>query len=109
MPRPESGFSCVIEETHHKEKKDAPSGTAKALKEIVESLGFTDVPIHSTRGGTVVGIHRVRFLGDGEEICLEHNAGDRRLFARGALIAAISLYKKEKAGLYTLEDLLENN
>ncbi|MCA9516056.1 MAG: 4-hydroxy-tetrahydrodipicolinate reductase, partial [Myxococcales bacterium] len=93
---------------HHRHKVDAPSGTALALAErvaaargwalpevarhgrhgLVGARAGAELGIHAVRGGSVVGEHRVLFLGDGEEVVLEHRALDRDIFARGALRAA---------------------
>ncbi len=111
-----------IVETHHRQKKDAPSGTALSLAESVMqatkrkgkiSVGRTaqgrsnpeGVTIHSLRGGDVVGEHRVHLLMDGERLELGHVATSRAIFARGALKAARFLVGK-KPGLYTMLDVL---
>ncbi|MBR3864259.1 MAG: hypothetical protein IKJ19_03975 [Clostridia bacterium] len=93
-------FDLSLIEEHHKRKKDAPSGTAKFL---AEHLQITDV--HSLRGGNVAGVHKVVFLGEGEEIEITHRAYEKGIFAKGALYCAQKLLKKEK-GLFSLEQLL---
>src|SRR5215813_1373912 len=81
-------YDAFIEEAHHKRKRDAPSGTALKLGEIVaEHLG-RDVPISSTRAGHIPGTHRVGFDSRGDHIVLEHAARSREGFAAGALLAA---------------------
>ncbi len=90
---------CMIEE-HNKNKKDSPSGTANY---IAERLGIKE--IHSIRGGNVSGIHKIIFLGNGEEIEISHRAYDKSLFAKGALYCANKLLEKEK-GFYTVSDLI---
>ena len=95
-----------IEETHHKHKKDAPSGTALWLQEGLEkSIGKKLPKALSVRGGGVFGDHRVLALGDEEAIIIEHRALSRRVFAEGAWRAAEFLQQKKK-GLYTLSDVL---
>ena len=95
-----------IEETHHKHKKDAPSGTALWLQQILQkSIGKTPPKPLSVRGGGVFGDHRILALGDEEVIQIEHRAMSRRVFAEGAWRAAEFLQQKKK-GLYTLSDVL---
>lgn len=114
------GYEIGIEEVHHTQKKDAPSGTAITLAEgIIENLHtkcgwVNDVPatpeqieIHSVREGDVPGIHTVRY--DSEDDCIElrHTIKNRRTLALGAVIAAEFLCGKR--GVYTMDDLLKNN
>jgi 4-hydroxy-tetrahydrodipicolinate reductase len=116
------GYDIEIVETHHRQKKDAPSGTARRIADIVGEVrqsGITflhgreghtgqrdpkTVGIHAVRGGDVVGEHRVLFLGNGEFIELRHHATSRWCFAAGALHAARWLQGKP-AGLYSMKDL----
>ena len=100
-----SEFAPEIVETHHKMKKDAPSGTAKTLGEILKERLKTDIPIESIREGDVVGEHTISFLGPGERLELTHRAGSREIFARGALRAAQWIVGKP-AGLYSMQDVL---
>src|SRR5262245_47857358 len=83
-------FNPEIVETHHKMKKDAPSGTAKTLAEILKSVrnSESEIPIQSIREGDVVGEHSVTFSGPGERLELTHRAASREIFGRGALRAA---------------------
>jgi 4-hydroxy-tetrahydrodipicolinate reductase len=98
-----SEFAPKITETHHKMKKDAPSGTAKTLGEILKET--REIPIESIREGEVVGEHTVTFVGPGERLELTHRAGSREIFARGALRAAEWVVGKP-AGLYSMQDVL---
>lgn len=79
------GYDAVLTETHHRHKKDAPSGTAKMLQAAL--LGSEGLPVatHSIRAGEVVGDHEVRFYGDADVLTFTHHAQDRTIFARGAL------------------------
>ncbi len=98
-----------IVEAHHKHKKDAPSGTALAIGEAIADAGVKIAPeqYHALRGGGVIGEHTVRFFGENEYLEIRHVATDRRLFATGALHAAIWLAKRLDApGLYTMDDVL---
>jgi 4-hydroxy-tetrahydrodipicolinate reductase len=100
-----SEFAPQIVETHHKMKKDAPSGTAKTLAEILKQALKTEIPIESIREGEVVGEHTVSFVGPGERLELTHRAGNREIFARGALRAAEWVVGKP-ARLYSMQDVL---
>lgn len=102
------GFDLEIVEMHHRMKKDAPSGTARRLAEILAEgrrLPLDRIPVHSLRGGDVVGDHTVVFANDGERIELTHKASDRETFAAGALRAAEWVVGKP-AGLYDMQDVL---
>ncbi|HXP35584.1 MAG TPA: dihydrodipicolinate reductase C-terminal domain-containing protein [Chthoniobacterales bacterium] len=100
-----SEFAPKITETHHKMKKDAPSGTAKTLGEILKEALKVEIPIESIREGDVVGEHTVTFVGPGERLELTHRAGSREIFARGALRAAEWVVGKP-ARLYSMQDVL---
>jgi len=119
------GFDLEIVEMHHRMKKDAPSGTAKTLAEILANVrklqpdkvtrhgrvGIVgertpaEIGIHSIRGGDVVGDHTVIFANSGERLELTHKATTREAFANGALRAALWVVK-QKPGLYTMQDVL---
>ncbi|MGH7981577.1 MAG: 4-hydroxy-tetrahydrodipicolinate reductase [Candidatus Udaeobacter sp.] len=98
-------FNPEIIETHHKMKKDAPSGTAKALADALKTAQKKEIPIQSIREGDVVGEHTVIFTGPGERLELTHRAANREIFARGALRAAHWIMGKPP-GLYTMQDVL---
>ena len=100
-----SEFAPQIVETHHKMKKDAPSGTAKMLGEILKKDLKIEIPIESIREGEVVGEHTVSFVEPGERLELTHRAGSREIFARGALRAAEWVVGKP-ARLYSMQDVL---
>ena len=81
-------YDGFIEEAHHRRKRDAPSGTAIQLHQIVsERLGH-DVPVSSTRAGYIPGTHRLGFDSPADQITLTHTARSREGFAAGALLAA---------------------
>jgi 4-hydroxy-tetrahydrodipicolinate reductase len=100
-------FRAEIIETHHKMKKDAPSGTAKTLGVILKATQKTgpEIPIQSIREGEVVGEHTVIFTGPSERLELTHRAASREIFARGALRAAKWIVGKP-AGLYSMQNVL---
>ena len=115
-------FDLEIVEMHHRLKKDAPSGTARTLAEILQRerkttrlrhgregmLGERDpfeIGIHAIRGGDVVGDHMVIFAGKGERLELTHRAASRETFARGALRAAHWVIGRN-SGLYDMRDVL---
>jgi 4-hydroxy-tetrahydrodipicolinate reductase len=100
-------YKVSILETHHADKKDAPSGTAKMLaNEVLQSGSVAAVPTYSLRGGSEVGEHRIIILGPGERLELSHRANDRSLFVHGALKLARGVLKlKPRAGGYVPSDL----
>jgi 4-hydroxy-tetrahydrodipicolinate reductase len=97
------GFSVHITETHHAGKKDAPSGTALLLRDALGAAG-RDVEITSVRVGDVPGRHEVCIDGAYEQVVLSHEARSRRVFADGALTAA--LWLRGKKGVFTMRDVL---
>ncbi len=100
------GYNVSITETHHVHKKDAPSGTAKTMAEVIEGVtGGKVADIASVREGEVVGYHHVTFDGPADTLEISHNAKTRDMFASGALIAAKFLAKKDK-GLFTMQEVL---
>ena len=98
-------FKAEIVETHHTKKKDAPSGTAKTLGEILKRELKVEIPIESIREGDVVGEHTVTLVGPRERLELTHSAGSREIFASGALRAAQWVVGKSP-GLYSMQDVL---
>ena len=118
-------WDIEIVEMHHRHKVDAPSGTALMLGQAAAAGrgvdlaasavrvrdGHTgarkpgDIGMQSLRGGSVTGDHTVIFAGEGERIELTHRAGDRSIFARGAVTAALWGHGR-KPGLYSLHDVL---
>jgi 4-hydroxy-tetrahydrodipicolinate reductase len=100
---PIQSWSFAIEETHHRHKKDKPSGTALTLQNDLEKVIGRRLPkIRSVRGGEVAGIHKITAKSKEEVLTLEHKALNRTVFARGALTAARWLFDKKRAGLYDL-------
>lgn len=99
------GWDCDIVEAHHAHKKDAPSGTALALGAAATQAGARP-RYASLRAGDIVGEHTVQFTTEGERIELVHRAGNRDIFARGALHAATRLGLRPP-GLYRLRDLID--
>lgn len=98
------GWDCDIVEVHHKQKQDAPSGTALTLGVAAEEGGATP-RYASVRAGDIIGEHTVQFATAGERIELIHRATNRDIFAKGALHAAAQLHGRP-AGSYRLRDLL---
>ena len=118
-------FNPEVIEMHHRHKKDSPSGTAERLIQILkDSYQLSDkecthgrkglvgarpdneIGVHAIRGGDIIGEHTVLFAGEGERIELTHRAGDRKIFAAGAIRAAHWI-KGKAAGLYSMEDVLD--
>jgi 4-hydroxy-tetrahydrodipicolinate reductase len=83
-----AGYAAYLVEEHHSEKRDAPSGTARTLAEIVEKESGAAPPVSSVRAGTVPGLHRLVFESPEDEVELIHRARGRAGFARGAVWAA---------------------
>ncbi len=101
----QADFGAWLHEAHHAAKKDAPSGTALALKRAMEQAGFgRPIDVSSTRAGHIPGTHTIGFDGPVESITLSHAARDRSTFARGALTAAQWL--KGRHGWFTMRDVL---
>jgi 4-hydroxy-tetrahydrodipicolinate reductase len=117
-------FDIEIVEMHHNQKKDAPSGTAVRLAEILTAArqlpssavkhgreGMTgarpkkEIGMHALRGGDVVGDHTVIFAAGGERVELTHKASSRDTFAKGAL-RAVRFLKNARPGLYDMQDVL---
>ena len=99
-------YSVEIVEAHHKEKKDAPSGTARKFGQILTDATKKEIPIHSLRLGDITGDHTIIFCGNSERLEIKHQAHSRDLFALGALKAAKWLMGKP-AGLYSMQDVLK--
>ena len=99
------GFDVGVSEIHHRAKRDAPSGTALRLCEVLRDAVGHDVPAVSLRGGSVVGDHTAFFLGPGERLEITHRAESREPFARGALRAAMWV-ARQAPGLYDMQDVL---
>lgn len=119
----EGKFDIEIVESHHNQKIDAPSGTALAIADAINSVLDTkceyvyerhskrekrsknEIGLHAIRGGTIVGEHTVIFAGNDEIIEVKHTAASKEIFAEGALNAAMFVYDK-KPGFYGMDDLI---
>jgi len=99
-------YGIEIVEAHHKNKKDAPSGTAKKFVQLLSDASGKAVPAHSIRLGDITGDHTIVFCGNSERIEIRHQAHSRDLFAIGALKAA-KWIAGQKAGLYSMHDVLK--
>ena len=114
------GYDIEVLEAHHRYKKDAPSGTAKTILQILEEeVGQreklygregmrergSEIGVHVIRGGDIVGDHEVIFAGNFETIQLSHRAYDRSVFAQGALMATRWVVGK-KPGVYGMDSVL---
>jgi 4-hydroxy-tetrahydrodipicolinate reductase len=82
------GYAPFIEEAHHNRKRDAPSGTALKLRDLMSEHLGPDIPTSSTRAGYIPGTHRVGFDSEADQVLLTHTARSRQGFANGALLAA---------------------
>ncbi len=119
----EQNYDIEIIEKHHNQKLDAPSGTALAIADSINSVlsqkqeyiydrhsrrkkrSKTEIGLHAIRGGTIVGEHSVIFAGNDEIIEINHSAMSRDIFATGALRAARFLYGNDP-GMYNMNDLI---
>lgn len=98
-------YEAFVEEQHHSRKKDAPSGTALKLKEILAKNIEKDFSVASTRAGHIPGTHRVGFDGIADQILLEHAARSGEGFAAGAILAAGWIVGKR--GFYEFTEVLD--
>lgn len=117
-------FDIEMTETHHNQKIDAPSGTAKLLLSAIDPKSEMtpvygrqgncgkrpekEIGIHALRGGTVAGTHTVQFFGMDETLEITHRAASRQIFVNGALHMA-RLIAKKPAGVYDLQTILFGN
>jgi len=123
------GYEAEVVEAHHHHKRDAPSGTARRIVEILgeaaaQEQGLTleeracygrqgdlgprpasQIGVHAIRGGDIVGEHTVMLCGTGERVELSHRATSRQTFAQGAL-RALRWARLQPAGLYDMQDVL---
>lgn len=121
------GYDVEMMEIHHNKKKDAPSGTALLLAEpLLKAKGLTrddintnrfdvreprrhaEIGIQSLRGGDVVGVHTIYYMGPGERIEITHQAHSRENFASGSLRAARWIVSQKPGRLYTMQDVLHD-
>ena len=114
-------WDIEIVETHHNQKADAPSGTAKLLLHAIDPEGDErvvngrvgmigprpkgEIGMHALRGGTVAGTHEVHFFGQDEELCFTHRANSRQIFVNGAVACAQRILAC-KNGFYTFDQLM---
>lgn len=98
-------YEAFIEEQHHSRKKDAPSGTALKIKEIVSRHISDDLSVSATRAGDIPGTHRLGFDGPADQILLEHTARNREGFALGAILAAEWIVGKK--GFFEFVDVMD--
>jgi 4-hydroxy-tetrahydrodipicolinate reductase len=120
-------YDVEMTEIHHNKKKDAPSGTALLLAEpLLKARGLSsadintnrfdvreprkhdEIGIQSLRGGDVVGVHTVYYMGPGERIELTHHAHSRENFANGALRAARWISSQTPGRVYNMQDVLHS-
>ncbi len=98
-------YAPFIEEAHHSRKRDAPSGTALRLRELMSEHLGNAIPTSSTRAGYIPGTHRVGFDSVADQIMLTHEARSRQGFAAGALLAAHWIVGR--TGLYEFSEVME--
>lgn len=98
-------YDAFIEEAHHARKRDAPSGTALRLRDILTRALDRPVPVASTRAGHIPGTHRVGFDSPADQITVEHAARSRDGFAAGALLAAQWIVGRQ--GVFAFDEVLD--
>ena len=99
------GYAPFIEEAHHNRKRDAPSGTALKLRDLMSQHLGPDIPTSSTRAGYIPGTHRVGFDSEADQILLTHTARSRQGFANGALLAANWIIGR--TGVFEFSEVIE--
>lgn len=97
-------FSPYLEERHHSQKRDAPSGTALRMKEILQESYGTQIPVASLRSGSFPGTHELGFDSEVDTLQLIHTARNRQGFARGVLHAC--KWVQDKTGFFQFEEVL---
>ena len=98
-------YEAFIEEEHHSRKRDAPSGTALKLRDLMTEHIQVEIPIASIRAGHIPGTHRVGFDSAADQITLTHMARSREGFAAGALLAARWVVGRK--GIYEFSQVIE--
>jgi len=99
------GYSPFIEEAHHNRKRDAPSGTAIKLRDLMSEHLGPEIPTSSTRAGHIPGTHRVGFDSEADQVLLTHTARSRQGFASGALLAAHWI--KGRTGIFEFTEVMD--
>ena len=97
-------YKCEVNEVHHTQKKDSPSGTALVLKEDIQKIYDQNINVNSKRLDKTVGIHNIKYESDIDEIIVSHNSKNRDGFALGAILAAEWIVGK--TGFFTMKDVL---
>lgn len=101
-------YEILITEVHHKHKVDSPSGTAKMLAQACMNGGAREPHIQASRLGDVKGTHELTFFGPYDRIVIRHEADDRQLFCKGALILAQWITDQSPGKLFSIQDFLKN-
>lgn len=99
------GYDPFIEEAHHNRKRDAPSGTALKLRDLMSEHFGSDISTASTRAGHIPGTHRVGFDSEADQVLLTHTARSRQGFASGALLAAHWIIGR--TGVFEFSEVIE--
>ncbi len=109
--RLDAAYDIEVVESHHRHKKDAPSGTAKRLIDVLVAARKRQagsIPVHAIRAGDIVGDHMVILAGPSERVELTHRAQSRDVFAQGALRAA-RFVARHRPGLYDMSHVLRGS
>lgn len=97
-------YKCEVNEVHHEQKIDSPSGTALVLKEDIQKIYGQNINVNSKRLDETVGVHNIKYESDIDEIIVSHNSKNRDGFALGAILAAEWIVGK--TGFFTMKDVL---
>ena len=97
-------YKCEVNEVHHTQKIDSPSGTALVIKEDIQKIYGQNINVSSKRLNKTVGIHNIKYESDVDEIIITHNSKNRDGFALGAILAAEWIVGK--TGFFTMKDVL---
>ncbi|HEV2704323.1 MAG TPA: dihydrodipicolinate reductase C-terminal domain-containing protein [Pyrinomonadaceae bacterium] len=98
-------YAPFVEEAHHARKRDAPSGTALVIRDLLAARYGDAIPVSSTRAGHIPGTHRVGFDSAADQVTLTHTARSREGFAAGALLAA--RWIRVRRGVYEFSEVIE--
>lgn len=98
-------YDVLASEVHHRGKKDSPSGTMKALLEILRQQGNANIQVQVARVGDEKGTHTISFFSEDEELTISHRVTNRSVFARGAILAARFIASRREPGLYAFKDM----
>ncbi|NBW97965.1 hypothetical protein EBR03_00190 [bacterium] len=104
-PAARLNYEVLASEIHHRGKKDSPSGTMKTLLSLLTEQGHRNIQVQCARVADEKGTHTISFFSDDEELTISHRVNHRRVFAKGALLAAHFIAQVKEPGLYNFKDV----